>query len=316
MRTVKTLDLSRDAAAEEYLDAGMILAEDPSVTDAEQEAAIGRLIRLAQDVPVPFIVKGRVKRLEDIKKYLYAGAKRVLLTEEQRHVYDEAAARFGADRLIFDLSEIPEWEAAFRWEDLKTNSDGLVPVVVQDYRTGEVLMLAYMNQEAYEQTIRTGRMTYFSRSRRELWLKGETSGHFQYVKSLEIDCDNDTILARVAQLGAACHTGNRSCFYRSILKEEYPEKDPYTILKEVYDVIEDRKLHPREGSYTNYLFDKGIDKILKKVGEEAAEIIIAAKNPNPEEVIYEMSDFLYHAMVLMSEKGITWEQVTEELSRR
>ena len=316
MRTVKTLDLSRDAAAEEYLDAGMILAEDPSVTDAEQEAAIGRLIRLAQDVPVPFIVKGRVKRLEDIKKYLYAGAKRVLLTEEQRHVYDEAAARFGADRLIFDLSEIPEWEAAFRWEDLKTNSDGLVPVVVQDYRTGEVLMLAYMNQEAYEQTIRTGRMTYFSRSRRELWLKGETSGHFQYVKSLEIDCDNDTILARVAQLGAACHTGNRSCFYRPILKEEYPEKDPYTILKEVYDVIEDRKLHPREGSYTNYLFDKGIDKILKKVGEEAAEIIIAAKNPNPEEVIYEMSDFLYHAMVLMSEKGITWEQVTEELSRR
>ena len=316
MRTVKTLDLSRDAAAEEYLDAGMILAEDPSVTDAEQEAAIGRLIRLAQDVPVPFIVKGRVKRLEDIKKYLYAGAKRVLLTEEQRHVYDEAAARFGADRLIFDLSEIPEWEAAFRWEDLKTNSDGLVPVVVQDYRTGEVLMLAYMNQEAYEQTIRTGRMTYFSRSRRELWLKGETSGHFQYVKSLEIDCDNDTILARVAQLGAACHTGNRTCFYRSILKEEYPEKDPYTILKEVYDVIEDRKLHPREGSYTNYLFDKGIDKILKKVGEEAAEIIIAAKNPNPEEVIYEMSDFLYHAMVLMSEKGITWEQVTEELSRR
>ena len=160
-------------------------------------------------------------------------------------------------------------------------------------------MLAYMNKEAFEMTIRTGRMTYFSRSRQELWVKGMTSGHFQYVKQLLIDCDQDTILAKVAQIGAACHTGNRSCFYRNLVKKEYHEANPMKVFEHVYSVIEDRKKHPKEGSYTNYLFDKGIDKILKKVGEEATEIVIAAKNPNPEEIKYEISDFLYHVMVLM-----------------
>ena len=208
------------------------------------------------------------------------------------------------------------FESAIAWADFKLNSDGLIPVVVQDYKTEEVLMVAYMNREAYKTTVRSGRMTYWSRSRRELWIKGQTSGHFQYVKELRIDCDNDTILAKVAQVGAACHTGNRSCFYRTMLKKDYVERNPMKVFEEVYGVIEDRRLHPKEGSYTNYLFDKGIDKILKKVGEEATEIVIAAKNPNPEEVKYEISDFLYHVMVLMSERGVTWEDIAKELADR
>lgn len=206
---------------------------------------------------------------------------------------------------------------AYRFEDFKLNSDGHIPVVVQDYKTNEVLMVAYMNQEAYDMTIRTGKMTYYSRSRQEIWIKGETSGHTQYVVSLTIDCDYDTILAKVNQIGAACHTGNRSCFFQPIMENEVKEEDnPLSVFKDVYDVILDRREHPKEGSYTNYLFEKGIDKILKKLGEEATEIVIAAKNPNPNEVKYEISDFLYHMMVLMAEKNVTWEDITEDLAKR
>lgn len=208
------------------------------------------------------------------------------------------------------------FESAFSWEDLHKGENGLIPVVVQDYRNEEVLMVAYMNQEAYEKTLRTGVMTYWSRSRQELWVKGLTSGHFQYLKELRVDCDNDTLLARVAQVGAACHTGNRSCFYRTALRKDTPQRNPMAVFEDVYATIEDRRQHPKEGSYTNYLFDKGIDKILKKCGEEAAEIIIAAKNPNPEESKYEMADFLYHMMVLMSERGITWDDIAQELANR
>ncbi|MGN0142524.1 MAG: bifunctional phosphoribosyl-AMP cyclohydrolase/phosphoribosyl-ATP diphosphatase HisIE [Roseburia sp.] len=212
--------------------------------------------------------------------------------------------------------KMDNFEPAFKWEDLKKNSDGLVPVIVQDYRTDEVLMLAYMNEEAFRTTINIGRMTYYSRSRKELWIKGLTSGHIQYVKSLTADCDFDTILAKVSQVGAACHTGNRSCFFNQIVRKEYTEKNPRKVLEDVYSIILDRKVNPKEGSYTNYLFDKGIDKILKKVGEETTEIVIAAKNPDPEEMKYEISDLLYHMMVLMAEKGVTWEDVTQELSQR
>lgn len=212
---------------------------------------------------------------------------------------------------------VESFHAAYKWKDFKKNSDGMVPVIVQDYRTLEVLMMAYMNEEAYEATLKTGKMTYFSRSRQTLWLKGETSGHLQYVKSLTADCDMDTILARVSQVGAACHTGSRSCFFHEITKKKYEESsNPLQVFEEVFDVILDRKRHPKEGSYTNYLFDKGIDKILKKLGEEATEIVIAAKNPNPNEVKYEISDFLYHMMVLMAEKDVTWEDITTELANR
>ena len=208
------------------------------------------------------------------------------------------------------------YESAISWSEFKLNSDGMVPVIVQDYKTDQVLMLAYMNEEAFNMTVKTGKMTYWSRSRQELWIKGLTSGHFQYVKSLHLDCDNDTILAKVDQIGAACHTGSRSCFFKELMKKEYDDTNPLKVFQEVYDVIADRKVHPKEGSYTNYLFDKGIDKILKKVGEECTEIVIAAKNPDKEEIKYEISDFLYHAMVLMVEKGVTWEEITRELARR
>ena len=202
------------------------------------------------------------------------------------------------------------------FDEFKLNSDGMLTVVVQDHKTNEVLMVAYMTKEAYDKTIETGIMTYYSRSRDELWIKGETSGHYQYVKDLYIDCDRDTLLAKVKQIGAACHTGNRTCFFKPLLKKEYDDTNPLHVFQNVYDVITDRKEHPKEGSYTNYLFDKGIDKILKKVGEECTEIVIAAKNPDKEEIKYEISDFLYHMMVLMVEKGVSWEEITKELVKR
>ena len=212
--------------------------------------------------------------------------------------------------------KMDNFEPALHWGDLKKNSDGMVPVIVQDYRTDEVLMLAYMNEEAFHTTLHIGKMTYYSRSRQELWTKGLTSGHIQYVKSLTADCDYDTILAKVSQVGAACHTGNRSCFFNEIVKKEYVEKNPQKVLEDVYKIILDRKAHPKEGSYTNYLFDKGMDKILKKVGEENTEVIIAAKNTDTDALKYEISDYIYHLMVLMSEKGITWEHIAQELSQR
>lgn len=235
-------------------------------------------------------------------------------------VVTENVKNIGALKNLCRENQIPvaQDSAVYRWEELTKNSDGLIPVVVQDVKSDAVLMVAYMNEEAYEQTIRTGRMTYYSRSRRQLWLKGETSGHFQYVHSLTADCDLDTLLAKVTQVGAACHTGSYSCFFNPVMhrSETAETHNPLKVFEEVFAVIEDRKAHPKEGSYTNYLFDKGIDKILKKLGEEATEIVIAAKNPNPNEIKYEISDFLYHMMVLMAQKGITWEEITTELAKR
>ncbi len=212
--------------------------------------------------------------------------------------------------------DVEVFESLIDFSDFKLSEDKLIPVIVQDYRTDEVLMLAYMNEESYQHTLKTGRMTYYSRSREELWVKGETSGHFQYVKKLMLDCDNDTILAKVRQVGAACHTGNRSCFFQELASKDYVSTNPHTVLTEDFEVILERKKKPRDGSYTNYLFDKGIDKILKKCGEEAAEIIIAAKNPDAEELKYEIADFLYHMMVLMAECGLDWEDITKELVNR
>lgn len=212
--------------------------------------------------------------------------------------------------------EMNTFESSLDFSEFKTDENGLVPCIVQDYKTEEVLMLAYMNRESYEATCASGKMTYFSRSRNELWCKGDTSGHYQYVKELKLDCDRDTILAKVHQVGAACHTGARSCFFTELAKKEYDRTNPLTILNEVSATIEDRKENPKEGSYTNYLFEKGIDKILKKCGEEATEIVIAAKNPDASELKYEIADFLYHLMVLMAECGLTWEDVIKELANR
>ncbi|NDL68682.1 bifunctional phosphoribosyl-AMP cyclohydrolase/phosphoribosyl-ATP diphosphatase HisIE [Anaerotalea alkaliphila] len=204
---------------------------------------------------------------------------------------------------------------------LKTDAQGLIPVVAQDYYTNQVLMVAFMNEEAFKRTLETKQATYYSRSRESLWLKGETSGHFQEVKQVLVDCDNDTLVLKVIQKGPACHTGEQSCFHRAIDMEtgelvEFKGGDSADVLKDVYNVIVDRKINPKEGSYTNYLFDKGIDKILKKVGEETAEIIIGAKNPGKEEMVYEIADLFYHLMVLMVEKEASLEDIYKELDKR
>lgn len=200
-------------------------------------------------------------------------------------------------------------------DKIKFDKNGLVPVVVQDVKTNAVLMLAYMNQESIEKTIETKNMVYYSRSRQQLWLKGETSGHFQTMHELKIDCDGDTLLALVSQKGVACHTGEYSCFFESLYGDG-ANASGYGIIDELYSVISDRKKNPKEGSYTNYLFEKGIDKILKKVGEENAEVIIAAKNTDKQEVKYESADMLYHLMVLLCELDIDPSEVFAELEKR
>ncbi|HHW00154.1 MAG TPA: bifunctional phosphoribosyl-AMP cyclohydrolase/phosphoribosyl-ATP diphosphatase HisIE [Clostridiaceae bacterium] len=212
--------------------------------------------------------------------------------------------------------------------EVKFDEKGLIPVVTKDVNSGEVLMLAYMNREALKKTLETGRVHYWSRSRNKLWLKGETSGNYQLVKSIRVDCDGDALLIMVEQKGVACHTGHYSCFYRELDGEGIKEvednisgelvesKDKSAILRELYDVIVDRKKHPKEGSYTNYLFEKGLDKILKKVGEESAEVIIAAKNKSFEEIRYEIADLLYHLFVLMVERGLKPDDIYDELRKR
>lgn len=378
-----------------------LLVFDLSLSDSEHDANIGTMIKIQDAVDIQMIVGGNVKRLEDVKKYIYTGAKKAILDmskDTNVEIVKEASERFGSDKIAvmlnkdYDFSKIKQlkydgvsliiadscaneciglgikvlafncnftfndmvefgkqdkvygisdnsfagdfdflnfkaqlkdegvntivFESAMSFDQFKKNSDGMIPVVVQDYKTDKVLMVAYMNEEAFNLTIKTGKMTYFSRSRNEIWVKGVTSGHFQYVKELSMDCDLDTMLAKVYQVGVPCHTGADTCFFNTLVKKEYDESNPMRVFEDVYNVILDRKKNPKEGSYTNYLFDKGIDKILKKVGEEATEIVIAAKNPDPQEVKYEISDFLYHVMVLMAEKGVSWKEITKELSRR
>jgi len=195
--------------------------------------------------------------------------------------------------------------------DIKYDEKGLVPAIAQDIATGEVLMLAYMNREAVDLTLETGIAHYYSRSRKSLWKKGETSGNIQEVRGFYYDCDGDTILLKVKQTGVACHTGSHSCFFNQVIGAEV-DMDTLTRL---YGVIAERKANPKEGSYTNYLFKEGIDKILKKIGEESAEVIIGAKN-NREELIYESSDLIYHLMVLLVDQGVTLEDVYGELKGR
>jgi len=234
-------------------------------------------------------------------------------------------------------------------DELMFDDKELIPAIVQDYSSNEVLMLAYMNKESLKKTLDTGIAHYWSRSRKKLWQKGETSGHYQYIKSINTDCDGDTLLLKVTQQGIACHTGNYSCFFRELYRElqtneieseanvksinkikneieakikninginEEDINKGSGILKELYNVIIDRKAHPKEGSYTNYLFEKGLDKILKKVGEEASEVIIAAKNRCSEELKYEISDLVYHTLVLMVEQGLKPDDIYEELRER
>ncbi len=202
-----------------------------------------------------------------------------------------------------------------RIEDLKFDAAGLIPAIVTDFETGEVLMQAYMNREAIERTKKDKKVTFWSRSRQEIWQKGETSGNYLKLCGICADCDGDSLLVSADPKGPACHTGEKTCFFNEL--EGFEMKKPLSlVLREVYDTVEGRKKNPKEGSYTNYLFEKGIDKILKKVGEEAAEVIIAAKNNSKEEIRYEMADLFYHLIVLLSERGMTLADIYEELKGR
>ena len=198
-------------------------------------------------------------------------------------------------------------------DKLKFDDRGLIPAIVIDYHTKEVLTLAYMNKESLEISLNEGKTCFYSRSRKELWRKGETSKNYQHIQSIKSDCDNDTLVVEVIKDGPACHTGAESCFMNEIYeKENYKDFSVYKL----YELIKGRKINMTEGSYTTYLFNSGIDKILKKIGEESSEVIIGAKNDSKEEIIYELADLFYHSLVLMVEKNITLNDIKDELAKR
>ncbi|MBB6215669.1 phosphoribosyl-ATP pyrophosphohydrolase/phosphoribosyl-AMP cyclohydrolase [Anaerosolibacter carboniphilus] len=199
--------------------------------------------------------------------------------------------------------------------EIKYDEKGLVPAIVQDVVSKDILMLAYMNQEALRKTIETKKTWFYSRSRKQLWNKGETSGNYQLVKRISYDCDKDALLILVEPLGNACHTGEKSCFF-SILYKDSNEDESTEIISLLMERLKNRKKNPLEGSYTSYLFEKGLDKILKKISEEAGEVIISAKNENKFEMIYELSDLLYHSLVLMVEKEIDIVDIKSEMIKR
>lgn len=205
-------------------------------------------------------------------------------------------------------------------EELKFDANGLIPAVVQNKVTKEVLMVAYMNADTIKQTLETGRATFWSRSRQEVWVKGATSGNYMYVEEMRVDCDGDCLVLLANPAGEACHTGNRSCFYRCVKDGSLAPIDDAEDLSDIMEieqaVVIDRKKNPEEGSYTNYLFDKGEDKILKKVGEEAAEVVIAGKNRSKDEIRYEVADLIYHITVMLVDNGMTWNDIYKEMKRR
>ena len=202
----------------------------------------------------------------------------------------------------------------FDIEKLKYDEKGLIPAIVVDDETGKVLTLAYMNKESLKISLEKKLTCFWSRSRQELWLKGETSGNYQHIVSITADCDMDALTVRVRKDGPACHTGEDTCFFNTVFENE--EIAPAFSVQSLVDTIEGRKLDPKEGSYTTYLFEKGIDKILKKVGEESTEVIIAGKADDKAETIYEISDLMYHVLVLMIEMGISVDDIMNELKSR
>ncbi|MBR2752508.1 MAG: bifunctional phosphoribosyl-AMP cyclohydrolase/phosphoribosyl-ATP diphosphatase HisIE [Lachnospiraceae bacterium] len=200
-----------------------------------------------------------------------------------------------------------------RIDELKFDEKGLIPAVVIEAGTHKLLMVAWMNRESLEKSVKTGLACFWSRSRQKLWTKGETSGHFQHIVSITADCDSDTLQIIVKKDGPACHTGNESCFFKPLWESE--ELTDFS-LEDLMEIIKDRKVNPKEGSYTSYLFEKGADKICKKIGEESTEVIIAATQQDKKETVYEISDLAYHVMVLMLEMGISLEEVRDELASR
>ena len=198
-------------------------------------------------------------------------------------------------------------------DDLKFDEKGLIPAIVVDTKSQKVLTLAYMNRESLEISMKEQRTCFWSRSRQELWRKGETSGNVQHIVSITADCDRDALVVEVLKDGPACHLGNDSCFVDAIYESD--SLHPFC-LQSLYDLLQGRKAEKPEGSYTTYLFEKGIDKILKKVGEECTEVIVAAKGDDKKETIYELADLCYHAMVLMAQMDISVEEVRDELASR
>ena len=198
-------------------------------------------------------------------------------------------------------------------EELKFDENGLIPAIVVDAITKQVLTLAYMNKGSLQISMEKGLTCFWSRSRQELWLKGETSGNYQHIVSIEADCDNDALVVKVEPDGPACHTGTKSCFTNPVWESE--ELHEFS-LEGLMELLRGRKEEKKEGSYTTYLFEKGLDKILKKVGEECTEVIIAAKAEDKKETIYEIADLAYHVMVLMLQTGITLEDIHKELASR
>lgn len=198
--------------------------------------------------------------------------------------------------------------------NVKFNEQGLIPAVVQDAQSKEVLTVAYMNEESLQKTIETGETWFYSRSREELWHKGATSGHTQKVISIKADCDQDALVVEVIPAGPACHNGTKSCFTESIVENERPGS--VAILPQLVEVIKQREIDMPEGAYTTYLFEKGIDKICKKVGEEATEVVIGAKNHDKEEVKWESADLLYHLLVLLQEQKVDVYEVLDVLQKR
>ncbi|MQN01519.1 MAG: bifunctional phosphoribosyl-AMP cyclohydrolase/phosphoribosyl-ATP diphosphatase HisIE [Lachnospiraceae bacterium] len=388
-----------------YNDSGVdkIFLVDLSEDESEHLKNLTIIRNINRLIDVKTAGAGNIKRLDDVKLFLYAGCREVILNggkSETLCLVKEAAERFGKDKILvsvdnvnfafktrsyikdcvhelvlmtpelataienitstpyilrqdqYDLDKITEllssesirgiygifideddtdimklkstlsdqgilmdnFEPKLHWSDLKTNSDGLVPVIAQDYQTGFVYMLAYMNEEAFNTTIRIGKMTYWSRSRKELWTKGLTSGHIQYVKSLTADCDYDTILAKISQVGGiACHTGAPSCFFNNIIQKEYVDRAPQKIFENTLkEIISERNTD----SSVKEKFDIGMDSILSKIGEEAAEVIIAGKDSNKQEIIHEITDLIYNLMFLMSDNEITWDDITTELATR
>lgn len=197
---------------------------------------------------------------------------------------------------------------------LKFDDKGLIPAIVVDDATNEVLTLAYMNEESLKISLEKKLTCFWSRSRQELWLKGETSGNYQHIVSITADCDMDALTVRVQKEGPACHTGENSCFFNTVMESD--EIAPAFSVQGLVEMLEGRKTNPKEGSYTTYLFEKGIDKILKKVGEESTEVIIAGKANDKAETIYEISDLMYHVLVLMIEMGISVDDIMKELASR
>ncbi len=205
-------------------------------------------------------------------------------------------------------------------KEIKFDEKGLVPAIAFDAVSGQVVMMAYMNAESIQKTLKTGYCTYYSRSRQKLWQKGESSGHLQKLKAMKLDCDGDTLLLEIEQTGMACHTGNFSCFFRQLNDGTWvPSEDDFSIGRGMaleYAIVKERAENPIEGSYTNYLLREGVDKICKKVGEESTECVIAAKNRSPEELTFEAADLIYHLTVLLYEQGLSWDDIGKAMLSR